>query len=59
VHSHNDEIMPFSHGRQLFETANEPKRFLEIYGSHNEGFIVSDEQYQKGLSMFVTDLARR
>ncbi len=55
IHSRNDELMPFDHGIRLFETANEPKRFLEIYGSHNEGFIVSGEQYQKGLSAFVTD----
>lgn len=55
IHSHDDEMMPFSHGCQLFETANEQKRFLGIYGSHNEGFTVSGTQYQKGLSAFVTD----
>jgi fermentation-respiration switch protein FrsA (DUF1100 family) len=55
VHSKDDELMPFEHGIRLFEIANEPKRFLEICGSHNEGFIVSGIQYQNGLHAFITD----
>lgn len=55
VHSRDDEIMPVAHGRQLFETAREPKRFLEISGTHNEGFITSGEVYYKGLNTFVLE----
>jgi len=55
VHSRNDEIMPFSHGRQLFEMANEPKEFLEITGTHNEGFITSGKRYEEGLSAFISE----
>jgi len=53
VHSRDDEIMPFSHGRQLFELANEPKEFLEITGTHNEGFITSGKRYEEGLNAFI------
>ena len=55
VHSRQDEIMPFSHGQRLFEMAGEPKTFLEISGSHNEGFITSGEAYEKGLDTFISD----
>jgi len=55
VHSHDDEIMPFDHGRQLFDMAREPKRFLEISGTHNEGFITSGRQYEEGLSTFILE----
>ncbi len=55
VHSHDDEIMPFSHGRQLFETANEPKKLLEISGTHNEGFITSGKHYEEGLNTFIVE----
>lgn len=55
VHSRDDEIMPFSHGRQLFETAREPKRFLEISGTHNEGFITSGKHYKEGLYAFILE----
>lgn len=55
VHSRDDEIMPFEHGIRLFKIANEPRRFLEISGSHNEGFIVSGTRYLRGLNIFITD----
>ena len=54
VHSRDDEMIPFSHGRRLFEAANEPKELLEIRGSHNEGFIISAQQYHDGLDSFVS-----
>ncbi len=54
VHSRNDDIIPFSHGRQLFEAASEPKQFLEIRGSHNDGSVVSGKQYQDGLDAFIS-----
>ena len=55
VHSRDDEIMPFNHGRQLFEVAREPKRFLEITGTHNEGFITSGRHYEEGLNAFISE----
>jgi len=55
VHSRDDEIMPFSHGRQLFEIANEPKEFLEITGTHNEGFVTSGKHYEEGLNAFILE----
>jgi len=56
VHSPEDEIMPFSHGKQLFEIAKEPKEFLEITGTHNEGFLTSGELYENGLNAFLGSL---
>ena len=47
IHSRNDEIVPFEFGLELYEVANEPKEFIEISGSHNDGFLVSSEIYKK------------
>jgi len=55
VHSRNDEIMPFNHGRRLFEMAKEPKEFLEITGTHNAGFITSGKLYEEGLNAFISE----
>jgi len=55
VHSPDDEIMPFRHGQQLFEIAREPKKFLEISGTHNEGFIISSKDYEAGLNAFILE----
>lgn len=54
VHSPDDEMMPLSHSQRLFEVAKEPKEFLEISGSHNEGFILSSKRYQEGLDTFIS-----
>lgn len=53
VHSRHDEIIPFRHGRQLFEAGREPKQFLELRGGHNDGFLVSGEAYTAGLQRFL------
>ena len=46
IHSRNDEIVPFEFGLELYEAANEPKELIEIFGSHNDGFLVSSEIYK-------------
>jgi fermentation-respiration switch protein FrsA (DUF1100 family) len=53
IHSPADEIIPYSHGRQLFEVAHEPKAFLELQGGHNEGFMLSSPAYEAGLEAFI------
>ena len=47
IYSRNDEVVPFEFGLELYEVASEPKEFVEIVGSHNDGFLVSGETYKK------------
>jgi fermentation-respiration switch protein FrsA (DUF1100 family) len=53
MHSPADEVIPFSHGRKLFDNAADPKVFVELQGGHNDGFLVSGEVYSKGIDEFV------
>ena len=53
VHSQHDEIIPFAHGRAVYEQANEPRAFLEITGDHNAGFLLSGGRYTDGLRGFL------
>ncbi|MHB1358477.1 MAG: alpha/beta hydrolase [Rhodocyclaceae bacterium] len=53
AHSPDDEIIPFRHGRALFEAAPGPKRFLELRGGHNEGFIFVREPWVRALAEFL------
>ncbi|MGD8594196.1 MAG: alpha/beta hydrolase [Gammaproteobacteria bacterium] len=53
VHSPDDDIIPYELGRKLYDAANQPKRFLEIHGGHNEGFILSGHIYTDGLKTFL------
>jgi pimeloyl-ACP methyl ester carboxylesterase len=54
IHSPNDEMIPFRHGEILYQVANEPKHFLKIFGSHNDGFINCAELYIVGLRSFLS-----
>jgi fermentation-respiration switch protein FrsA (DUF1100 family) len=53
VHSPQDDIIPYHHGRRLWDAAPEPKEFLEITGTHNEGFVTSGRRYVEGLEGFL------
>ena len=53
IHSPDDEIIPFEHGKKLFEKAVQPKEFLQIEGGHNEGFLISGNLYLKGIKGFL------
>ena len=37
LHSCDDELIPLANGKRLFETASEPKRFIETPGEHDTG----------------------
>ncbi|MCE5249953.1 alpha/beta hydrolase [bacterium] len=54
IHSSEDDLIPFSHGQALFDAAHEPKEFLEIHGTHNDGFLVSGQIYIDGLQGFIS-----
>jgi len=40
IASHKDRIVPFHHGKQLFEAAREPKRFLATNTPHTATFLI-------------------
>lgn len=58
IHSRADDIIPFAHGERLFAAANEPKKFLEIRGDHNAGFLASGAQYVEGIDAFLREHLR-
>ncbi|MBA3032839.1 MAG: alpha/beta hydrolase [Rhodocyclaceae bacterium] len=53
AHSPGDEIIPFRHGRALYEAAQDPKHFLELAGGHNEGFIFARASWAQTLGEFL------
>ncbi len=53
IHSRTDEIIPFEHGKRLFEAAPSDKAFLKISGGHNDGFFVTGPRYEEGIEAFL------
>jgi len=56
AHSINDEIVPYSLGRRLFEAAPAPKEFLKIRGGHNSCFFESKDIIQQKIADFLNRL---
>jgi fermentation-respiration switch protein FrsA (DUF1100 family) len=53
IHSVNDEIVPFTHGQRLFQTAQGAKQFLPIEGDHNSGYLTSGQKYMETIKTFL------
>lgn len=53
AHSRDDDIVPYTHGRKLFDAAAEPKAFLEMRGGHNDGFIFTQPEWVAALGDFL------
>ena len=58
IHSPRDDIIPYSHGRKLFDAAREPKASLEIAGGHNDGFVFMRTEWVQALGAFLDGLER-
>ena len=56
VHSPTDEVVDFRMGRELFDSYNGPKYFLQIRGSHNGGWFSDMTVYEKGVRDFMEKL---
>jgi len=57
IHSRNDEIVPFEFSLRLYDAANEPKRFVEVNGSHNDGFLFSGKIYTQAWKDWLNHIA--
>jgi fermentation-respiration switch protein FrsA (DUF1100 family) len=58
IHSRGDEIVPFEFGLELYEAANGPKEFVEIFGGHNDGFLLSNDLYIKAWKNWIDSLTQ-
>jgi fermentation-respiration switch protein FrsA (DUF1100 family) len=53
VHSRHDEIIPFAMGQAIYAAVKQEKKFLELRGDHNNGFLISQKEYVAGLKNFT------
>lgn len=55
-HSRDDEYFPIRHAERLFAAAREPKRLVELHGSHNDAFSISGDKCRTGMKEFLGGL---
>jgi fermentation-respiration switch protein FrsA (DUF1100 family) len=59
MHSRDDELVPYEFGTRLFDAAGEPKQFVEIFGGHNDGFLLSGDVYKEAWTQWLGFLKTR
>ncbi|MEN8176490.1 MAG: alpha/beta hydrolase [Pseudomonadota bacterium] len=59
LHSPDDEIIPYVLGRRVYDSAPEPKTFVELTGDHNSGFLLSQPGYSRALDAYIQRHVRR
>ena len=62
LHGDRDEVVPFSHGKKVFDAAPEPKWFYAIAGAgHNDTYLVGGDTYFAALRRHIerAELSRR
>jgi pimeloyl-ACP methyl ester carboxylesterase len=58
-HARDDTRIPFAHGRALFDSANAPKRFVELSGHHHDAFLADSAKYFGEYARFVGEARQR
>ena len=53
LHSPEDAVIPYAHGRKLFDAAKEPKKFVDVRGGHENAFRVDKAVYQKAVASLL------
>jgi hypothetical protein len=56
LHSPEDDIVPYEQSRRNFAAAAGPKTFVELRGSHNDGFLESQPRYGEAIRGFLASL---
>jgi len=56
IHGTADRVIPFHHGKELYERASQPKEFWVVKnGRHTEAFTAYGRQYREALVKFYKD----
>ena len=53
IASPDDSVVPFRHGKKLFEEAPEPRTFLELTGDHDDCYFLCRTKYVAALRLFI------
>jgi len=56
LHARADEVIPFAHGRRLYDAAAPPKTFVALAGGHGDAFERDSAAYFGAIARFLTTL---
>ena len=56
LHSREDTVIPYAHGRRLFEAARAPKRFVDVKGGHEDAFRIDKAVYAGAIAQLFREV---
>ncbi|MGQ0764321.1 MAG: alpha/beta hydrolase [Gemmatimonadota bacterium] len=56
LHSPSDAVIPFEHGRRLFDASAEPRFFVAVEGGHENAYSVDRERYFSAIAALLATL---
>jgi fermentation-respiration switch protein FrsA (DUF1100 family) len=56
LHARADEVIPFAHGRRLYQAAPPPKAFVPLSGGHADAFELDSAVYYGAVARFLQQL---
>jgi hypothetical protein len=56
LHSPEDAVIPYAHGRRLFESAPDPKEFVAVRGGHDDAYEIDRAAYFGAVSRLLRDI---
>ena len=59
LHSPDDVVIPYAHGRRLFEAARAPKQFVDVRGGHDDAYRIDKAVYYGAIAEFLRDMTSR
>ncbi|TVQ02579.1 MAG: alpha/beta hydrolase [Balneolaceae bacterium] len=59
MHSPDDEVAGFHHGKGLYDILDQPKMLIELNGGHIESFMVSREIIEQSWAFYIATLCSR
>jgi hypothetical protein len=59
LHSPDDRVIPYAHGRRLFEAARPPKRIVDVKGGHEDAFRIDKAVYAASIARLFREVGRQ
>jgi uncharacterized protein len=58
LHGDQDEVVPLTQGKLVFDAAPQPKKFFTIAGArHNDTYVAGGDSYFQQLQDFIDEVA--
>lgn len=56
LHSEDDRLVPFHHGKELYELARSPKTFFTMKGAHGNSHVTTGDEYLNAVDEFINSV---